>query len=99
MVDYVFVPIDCYKFVSDFRVVRMNDIVGKHSITHLITDSSRLPDHSLLSFNINCTYNISYRENFTKHNRQSKENKPNKPGCKNSCMITSLLGNQLNHEF
>ncbi len=49
VVDYVLVPHEKYKECTAFEVTPCNKLVEQHSLLHLLSEKSKLPDHSVLT--------------------------------------------------
>lgn len=71
VVDYMMIPQDCLSQVTNFRVDLANTLVEKCGACNLIGDSSKVPDHSMLTVNLQCGYNPS---NNTSKNNNSNNN-------------------------
>ena len=57
VVDYMFLPHDHLQFVNNFKIITIiNEIIS--ILKKYVTDKCKLPDHSILYFNVRMSYNI-----------------------------------------
>ena len=54
VVDYMIVNQNQFKFITDFKIILMIDLMDK--VKHAISDKCRLPDHSMLHVKLQLTY-------------------------------------------
>ena len=57
VVDYMVLPHDQLQFVNNFKIITMNEISS--ILKKYVTDKCKLPDHSILYFNVRMSYNIN----------------------------------------
>ena len=57
VVDYMVLPHDQLQFVNNFKIITMNEISS--ILKKYATDKCKLPDHSILYFNVRMSYNIN----------------------------------------
>lgn len=55
VVDYICVPIDVFRMITNFKVATVHNIVEEFKLHKLIGEKSKLPDHSAIT----CVFNIS----------------------------------------
>ena len=57
VVDYMVLPHDQLQFVNNLKIITMNEI--SNILKKYMTDKYKLPDHSILYFNVRMSYNIN----------------------------------------
>ena len=76
VVDYMLVPHDCLKFCLDFKVELMSDIIEAASCTELISNTCKMPDHSLLT--VKMVYDLSWDQMTSQVDAESEGNSQNR---------------------
>lgn len=70
VVDYICVPRDVFSRCTNFRITACSDIVEQHRLMNLLGEKSKLPDHSILTFELiikpQVTISNEFKETETK---------------------------------
>ena len=58
VVDFIITPHDNFSLCKDFKIESCTDIINNLAVQHLVTPTSRIPDHSLLSLELELNFHV-----------------------------------------
>ena len=61
VVDYTMVPHVMFKYVNNFNVIQVNDLIDKFDLVDLLSTSCKAPDHAVVTFSVNISQTLTAR--------------------------------------
>jgi hypothetical protein len=68
VVDYIFVPHECFQKCTNFEVLTMSDLLQKFNLVDMVTTNCKPSDHSILSVKLSVTYDSNERSSDNVNN-------------------------------